>query len=150
MRRLLRKFTFGSLAGTMLFISACGSTSDGPTRPPASSLSGRWEGDWTSTAPAYGGTARLTAQITQTGNQLTGLVVVVEHFCVSGSSSTGQVAGLQIELTLVGSGGDRTEFTGTLSSDQRTMSGTYQMFGGSCPALAVSADSGTWTVTKMS
>lgn len=127
-------------------MTGCNSAS--PTGPSADPLAGTWQGTWTSTAPAYGGTARLVAQLTQAGSQLTAVIVMAEHLCVTGSSATGDVANRQISFVLVGSSGDRTEFTGVLSGDSKSMSGSYQMIGGPCPPLAGSADSGTWTLTR--
>ena len=135
-----------ALVMALLGCVACG---DSPTSVDRTSdISGNWEGSWTSTAPGLGGTAALMAQIRQIDGSLDGEILVIEHLCVSGFSFDGSVDGDEVQMTVLGSAGDRTEFTGTLSADRRRMSGSYTITGGLCAGSPAGHDEGTWTLAR--
>lgn len=71
---------------------------------------------------------------TQSGNGISGTTA-------QGQQITGTIASLSITFSWVGSDGDTYIYTGAVSSDGATMSGTW---------ISVNGQSGTWRATKSS
>ncbi len=107
---------------TVVGLAACNNPTAPPTTP-APSLSGTWEGTWTSTS--FGGTGRLTFQLTQSGASISGGALFVEHLCIGGTSLTGTLNATAVTLNGVTPIGARLELRGTIAADGRSMSGSY-------------------------
>lgn len=151
MTRMRRRRRYVAIAALSVLTIAlpigCG-TDGSPVTPSQPELSGFFTGTWISTAPAYGGSSGLEGQFRQSGSTIEATVIMQEHLCVTSLAAEGALSGDQVTFSITGVGGDRTDFTGTVSGDRMTMSGSYEMSGGWCPPLAGSADRGTWTLTR--
>lgn len=107
------------------------------TQPPALGLTGAWNGAWVDTSPdTSAGTFTLT--FAQTGNNLTGAIVVKGTPCITGGTVTGTVNGSTITFGAV-SGRVTITYTGSVSGNK--MAGTY-----SAPTCGDAK--GNWSATQ--
>ena len=101
--------------------------------PPKVNIAGNWNTYQTTTgAPGEQGPNLFT--FTQSGNGISGTTS-------QGQQITGTIGSLSITFSWVGSNGDTYIYTGTVSADGTTMSGTW---------TSVNGQSGTWRATKSS
>jgi hypothetical protein len=127
------------LAGTMI-LSACGGSSSSPAQQQSGALAGNWQFSLTNPDPNYPTTAGFTTYALQGGfllqknNSATGQAVYsVSGFdinqqaviCNAGSATvTGTVSGQSVTINAAAAS-QTFSLTGTLSSDGKTMMGTY-------------------------
>jgi hypothetical protein len=109
--------------------SMTGANSGVVTTPPAVSSSesgssgvvGRWNGTWTTTSgPAGSGGFRI--DFTQSGNDLTGAIVIAGTPCITTGTITGTLSGNTISFGAV-QGSQTISYSGTVSGN--SMSGEY-------------------------
>ena len=100
------------------------STPPPATTPPtqaATGLSGTWSGHWANSVPDQS-TGSFTISWTQSGDQLSGTIVINGTPCLTGGSITGTVHGSSITFGAV-HGEVSVDYTGAVAGN--TMSGTY-------------------------
>lgn len=119
----------------VMIIISCGSD---PTSPETGvmNVSGAWQGTWESTSFQTSGS--FSALFSQNGSELTGFIEIpyigFDNVPITGTVSSNSVA--------FGDVGDEIQFTGTISSDTASASGSYTN-----PGLS---DEGTWTMERLS
>jgi hypothetical protein len=118
----------------------------GPSPSPSISIAaGGLTGTWAGTAHShFGDNAGFTVELQQTGSKLSGQLHIPSAICNKEATVSGTVSGSNLNFG-VSQGADLTAtFTGTVSSNNTAMSGTWQSpAGGSCRS-----DYGTWEATK--
>jgi hypothetical protein len=117
------------------FTSCAGNSSSAPD------LTGTWS--FTVVSQAFGATASATAQLTQSGNSVTGTVSLNGTPCATSAPVTGTVSGTNVSF-LVDENGQAASLTGTANSKFSMISGTYTTPNGGC----TNGDFGTWSGTK--
>lgn len=134
------------LAGFLLLSLGCGGgNSSVSTSGP---LSGNWQVSLVQNYPAPQTQLSVSGFLTQSSNSLAGNVQGPTITAASGNTTCGGVGPLSGTITgqnvsfSVSPGGTVFNFTGTISSDNTSMSGTYQSQGGACSNYP---SSGTWT-----
>ncbi len=135
------KFTL--LCGLLLVVSGCGggSSSGGST---AASVAGNWQ----MSLQKSGSRLKPRTQsgfLVQNQSAVTGGVMFVDYPCTGVGSLTGSVNGTSVAFT-VGLTGLSINLTGTLGSDQASMSGDYTILTSGCETTSGSnQETGTWT-----
>jgi len=122
--------------------TACGSSSKSST-----STSGPVAGNWQMTMQPGDGNPEVKTEsgfLQQSGNVVTGSVSVFDSPCSGVGSVTGTVNGMAVSL-VVAPVGIQIGLTGTLGSDQASMSGTYTVITTGCSGRQTAPQSGTWT-----
>jgi uncharacterized protein (TIGR03437 family) len=99
-------------------------------------------GYWTFTARSsvYGFQSGASGQLTQTGNNISGQLSLSGTPCASSAAASGTVSGSSLSMTL-NENGQLVTFSGTISSDSNSASGTYVAPPGGC----TNGDYGTWS-----
>jgi hypothetical protein len=136
------------LAASVLSHSGCGSSSVSP--PPPGALSGNWQFNLIKNNPFQQEQLFASGFLQQSNGDLTGSVQGPTTTAVSGTVTcggigplAGSISGQNINFTL-DPGGTTINFTGTVSIDQKLMSGSYAALGGACYDYPTS---GTWTAS---
>jgi hypothetical protein len=147
--RSARRIYGSILLALLVTLSGCGSSS---TTPQSSGpLSGNWQLTLTQNYP--GPQAQLFASgfLQQTSGNVQGSVQFPQvssanglYNCGGSATVTGSVSGQTVNFTL-NPGGVEVTFTGTISSDNTTMSGAYQ--GVAAPCFDAHPTSGLWSAT---
>jgi hypothetical protein len=98
-------------------------------------------GYWTFTAQSsvYGFQSGASGQLTQNGNNISGQLSLTGTPCAVSATVNGTVSGSALSMNL-NENGQVVMFTGTVSSDNDSASGTYVAPSGGC----TNGDSGTW------
>ena len=102
--------------------------------------SGGWSGTWTGANAS--GAGNMTLSLRQLGSQVSGEAIVLGAGCFAGGTVSATVSGDTISAT-ASSGQVEMRMDGTLSSDDRTMGGTYVFAGGVC-----TGQNGEWSVSR--
>lgn len=133
-----------SLVFLLLASAACGGGSSSSSTATSGSLSGNWQLNLVQEEPRPQTALSVSGFFQQSDNALTGSVSVPpvsQHSnCGGVSILTGTVSGQSVTLS-VNEGGTTLSFTGTISTDNKSMSGDYQGPGGSC---FTKPTTGTW------
>ncbi len=105
-------------------------------------------GNWNVTAHsiAFNLSVQAAGQINQSGNSLSGQMFVAGSPCVQYAAFTGTILANRSITISFNESGQIVVFSGTLSSDGRSASGTYSAPSGGC----TNGDRGTWTGTQLS
>lgn len=144
------------VAAIALVISLCALVSCGGSSSPAPQNTGLMTGNWqlnlTEGFPPPATQISVGGFLVQSNNSVTGSV---QGPTIVGGSGTapcggispfvGTISGQNISFSL-NPGGTEFDFTGTVSSNGQTMSGSYQALGGACLGVPTS---GTWTGTQV-
>lgn len=101
------------------------------------SLTGYWT--FTAQSRVYGFQSGASGQLTQSGNNISGQLSLSGTPCAISASATGTVSGSSLSMTL-NENGQLVTFSGSVSSDSNSASGTYVAPLGGC----TNGDSGTW------
>ncbi|MEC4676054.1 MAG: hypothetical protein VST72_03900 [Nitrospirota bacterium] len=115
-------------------ITACGSGGDDSAGSSNVDISGSWSGTWASSVYTLDDTFDTT--ITQQGSILSGSINV-PYISLAGADLKGTIDGRTITF---GDIAGLITFTGTVSQDATTLSGTY--------VIPSESDNGTWQGTK--
>ena len=102
-------------------------------------------GYWTFTAQSnvYGFQSSASGQLTQSGNTISGQLSLSGTPCATSAAASGTVSGSALSMTL-NENGQLVTFSGSVSSDGNSASGTYVAPSGGC----TNGDSGTWAGTR--
>lgn len=128
---------------------SCGGSSSTPAQN-TGAMSGNWQLNLVQGFPAPTTQISVGGFLVQSNNTLTGSVQ--GPTIIGGTGTTpcggispfvGTISGQKVSFSL-NPGGTEFDFTGTISSDSRSMSGSYQALGGACLGVPTS---GTWTGT---
>jgi hypothetical protein len=126
----------------LLILASCGGGRSSPD--PTSPLSGNWQLTLNQNYPVSQTTVPVSGFLVQSSNALSGSVQVPligeQSVCGGLASLTGTLSGQSVTFSL-NVGGTTLSFTGTIASDNLSMSGDYQGQAGACFARATS---GTW------
>jgi hypothetical protein len=98
-------------------------------------------GYWTLTAQSslYGFQSSASGQVTQSGNSISGQLTLSGTPCAISAALSGTVFGTSLSMSL-NENGQLLTFSGSVSSDGNSASGTYVAPAGGC----TNGDSGTW------
>jgi hypothetical protein len=131
-----------------LLMTACSSSSNSHSSGSSSSPSGALSGNWQMTLQSSDPKAKPLAQsgfLLQTGNAVTGSVIVSNSSCSGIASVSGNVNGSDISLEINPTGTVINQ-TGTISG--QSMSGNYSILSTGCSGTHDAApQSGTWTAS---
>jgi hypothetical protein len=125
-----------SLVGTS---AGCGKGGDS-TGTANVTVTGSWEGNWSSTRGVGGA---VTASMDQSGSSLNGDLELKSSPCFSKGTLTGSVTGTTVLIGTAFGGGQTVDFDGTATEDGKSMSGKYSVKGGLC-----GGDTGTWSMNR--
>jgi len=117
MRRTFEKVALGVLLG---FLSACGGGGNSNSTPV--NIAGNWQ--FTSNSTTFGFTSTATGQINQNGSSVSGTLSLSGTPCAQTAAFSGTLNGTSLSATLNESG-QNVSFTGTVSADGNSGSGTY-------------------------
>jgi len=112
------------IGAAVLMIAGCASGSGAPSTPPSVNLTGKWSGSWQFT-PVSAGSGQVTMDLTQTGSDVNGSVLVTGPAVNQPTTVQGTVSGNEFRL------GGRISGTFVVTGDQ--MSGNVN---GMLPATA--------------
>jgi len=143
----LARIAAATCISLFLFICiGCGSKSSTSTNGP---LTGNWQLNLTQNYPTPSAQLSASGFLVQASNSLTGSVqgpVIIGasefHECGGQGPLTGTISGQDVTFSLT-PGGATLQFAGAISSDNTSMSGTYQGLSGAC--YNQSSTSGTFT-----
>ena len=144
-----RMFAVALLAASVLLNSNCGSSSSSSSQP-TGALSGNWQFNLVKNYPFAQEQLSASGFLQQSNANLSGSVEGPTTTSVNGTVTCGGVGPLTGSITnqnvafTLDLGGTGINFSGTVSSDEQSMSGTYQAIGGACYSYATS---GTWTAS---
>lgn len=139
----MRNLSIASMALFLLLLAACGGGSSSSSTA-ASTLSGNWQLNLVQEEPRPQSSLSISGFLAQDNEALTGSVatpsVAQKNNCGGVSPVLGTITGQNVTFSIMESG-TTLNFTGTISSDNTSMSGDYQAPGGGC---FTTATSGTW------
>lgn len=144
----VRILTTTLLATLFAIAIGCGGKSSS-TQQPTGALSGNWQFNLVQNYPHPKTELSVSGFMTQSQESLAGTFQVpalsVGHSVDCGGTAqiTGSTSGTEITFS-VDPGGTTFSFTGTLSGDNKTMTGTYQALAGTCFSTDTT---GTWTAS---
>jgi uncharacterized protein (TIGR03437 family) len=95
---------------------------------PNNNVAGAWQGTWSST---LGQNGSVTANLTQTGNLLSG-TISFSNWCSTTGNIAGTISGNQISLTLSFPTGQKVSFSGGTNAPSNAITGQYTVTTGSC------------------
>jgi hypothetical protein len=121
----------------MAILAGCGGSST-TSIPPSVDLTGAWSGTWTS---VNGQVGQGSLDLTQTGSQVSGTVLVTGSPCFANADVSGTIEGDDFSGSMTAGGASAT-FDMTAATSQ--MSGTYKVGA----AGACTGDTGTLTATR--
>lgn len=143
-----RMLAVALLAVSVFLHSGCGGSSS--SSQSVGALSGNWQFNLVKNYPFQKEQLSASGFLQQSNGNLTGSVQGPATTspgggvtCGGTGALTGSVNNQNVSFTL-NPGGTAINFTGTLSSDQKAMSGSYQALGGACYDYPTS---GTWTAS---
>ena len=149
-QRVLRVVALLICAACVVFEAGCGSSGSSSTAIGGGALSGNWQFNLTQNYPGATQQFSVSGFVVDSNGTLTGTVqgptVISTNFkyeCGGVGPFTGAVSGQNVTFT-VNPGGTVFNFAGTLSSDNASMTGTYQSLAGAC-----SKDDTTGTFTAL-
>jgi len=125
-----------------VFMSGCGSSNKSQ---PAGS--GTISGNWQMELQSSNSNVKPFPQsgfLLEEGDAVSGSVVLIDDPCSGVGSVNGTVSGSSISLS-VSPIGLEVNLTGTLGSDQASMSGTYAILPAGCSGRQTAPQTGTWT-----
>lgn len=129
------------LLALSLLLSACGSNSG--KAPSSGSISGNWQ-----MSLQKGGSTNAprsqTGFLIQNSDVVTGGMMLIDTPCSGVGSVSGSVSGSAVSLT-VNPTGVLVNLSGTIGSDQASMSGNYTILSTGCSGSQSAPISGTWT-----
>jgi hypothetical protein len=145
--RLLRALATVLLSSFILFSAACGG-SGSPTFAPPTSANGNWQFNLVQNYPSPSTTLSISGFLVEASSgDLTGSLQVPalgkDINCAGASIAAGTISGEDVNF-LLNVFGTEISFTGTVSSDGSSMSGSYQAPAGACYNKATT---GTWTAS---
>jgi hypothetical protein len=131
------------LIASIFFTTACGSSNNNSDPAPAGSVAGNWQ---MSLQPAN---AKLNPRsqsgfLMQSGNALTGSLLLTDVPCTGVGSVTGTVSGTDVSM-VISPTGLVLNLSGTLASNPTSMSGDYNILSAGCSSTNTAPQSGTWT-----
>lgn len=142
----MKSFVTASLAWFLLISLGCGGGSSSVST--SGPLSGNWQVNLVQNYPGPQTQLSVSGFLTQSSNSLAGSVQGPTTTSASGNTTcggvgplAGTVSGQSVSFS-VSPGGTVFNFTGTISSDNTSMSGTYQAETGAC---FIDPSTGTWT-----
>jgi hypothetical protein len=126
-----------------LFLTACGSSNSSNSDPSSGSIAGNWQ---MSLQPSN---TKLNPRsqsgfLAQSGNNLTGSLLLTDVPCTGIGSVNGTVSGTAVSLTISPTG-LLLDLTGTVASNQTSMSGDYTILSTGCSSTNTAPQNGTWT-----
>jgi hypothetical protein len=143
-----RMLAVALLAAFVLLYSGCGGGSS--SSPSVGALSGNWQINLVKNYPYQQEQLSVSGFLQQSSGSLTGSVQVPTITSLGGTVTcggvgpvTGSINGQNVTFAL-NAGGATFNFTGTVSSNPTSMSGSYEALGGACYPYATS---GTWTAS---
>jgi hypothetical protein len=126
-----------------LLITACGGGSSSSAGSSSASVSGNWQMTLKKNKTKLSRTQ--SGFLVQNNNVVTGSVIFTDIPCSGTGSVSGSVSGTNVAFT-VGLTGLTVNLTGTLGSDQASMSGNYLILASGCQAPSINTqETGTWT-----
>jgi hypothetical protein len=133
-----------SLMLLLLTFIACGGKTSSPSPATSGPLAGNWQMVLLQEFPGAQASFSVSGFIDETNNILTGSVQApplgTQDHCGGVSPLTGTVSGQNVTFS-VNEFGTTVNFNGTISSDNRSMSGDFQGLGGAC---LTEPTTGTW------
>jgi hypothetical protein len=108
---------------------------------PPTGLSGYWT--FAAQSSVYAFESEASGQLTQSGNNISGQLSLSGTPCASSAALSGTVSGNSLSMTL-NENGQLVTFSGSVSSDSNSASGTYVAPPGGC----TNGDYGTWSGVK--
>lgn len=137
------KHTFETVAlGVLLVVlSACGGGGNSSTAPV--NMAGNWQ--FTGNSTTFGYTFTASGQVNQTKSSISGTLSLSGSPCARTADFSGTLNGTSLSATLNESG-QNVSFTGTVSADGNSLSGTYAAPSGGC----TNGDTGTWSGSRVS
>jgi hypothetical protein len=135
-------FKKAALGVLLVFLSACGGGGNSSNSTPVN-IAGNWQFMGNSTR--FGYTFTATSQINQTGSSISGTLNLSGSPCAQTADFSGTLNGTSLNAT-VNESGQNTLFTGTVSTDGNSLSGTYTAPSGGC----TNGDAGTWSGSRIS
>lgn len=137
-----------ALAFFLLVLAACGGGNSSSSSATGGPLSGNWQLNLVQEEPRPQAVFPVSGFLLESNNALTGSVAVPimgddggTVNCGGGGQLTGNLSDQNVSFS-VNPGGTVLSFTGTISSDNKSMSGSYQGPGGACFA---DPTTGTWS-----
>jgi hypothetical protein len=125
-------------------ISGCGGYSSGSNTPLSQTLAGTWDFSYVSSTS---GSATVSGTFTQSSGAFSGSVALTGTCARSGTLS-GNVSGSAITGTLTEASPETISVMGTLASNGKAASGTYQVMSATGACAAATGDTGTWSGTR--
>ncbi len=145
----MRFLAVASLVGALLLFTACGGGSSGTSNSQSGAPSGNWQLNLTQSEPPTNPhfAWAISGFLQQSKSSFAGSVVIPGNpknlSCAGVGSVTGTLNGQNVTLA-VNEGGSTVNLTGSISSDNQSMSGEYTTLAGGCTAKPTS---GTWTAS---
>jgi len=139
MERAFKEAAFGVL---LVFLSACSGGGNSGNSTPVN-IAGNWQFMGNSTR--FGYTFTANSQINQTGSSISGTLNLSGSPCAQTADFSGSLNGMSLNAA-VNESGQNTLFTGTVSTDGNSLSGTYTAPSGGC----TNGDAGTWSGSRIS
>jgi len=129
-----------------MFLAGCGSSNKNSNSAP--SAPGVLSGNWQMSLLPTGKTLAKTQSgfLLQNGNTVTGGLMVLDSPCSGVGNVTGTIDSTGVSLT-VNPTQIQVTLTGTVGSDQKSMSGDFNMLQFGCSGTSSAPLSGTWTAT---
>ncbi|HZR57335.1 MAG TPA: hypothetical protein VFA74_10715 [Terriglobales bacterium] len=145
----MRFLATASLVGTLLLSIACGGDSSSSSSSQNSAPNGNWQINLTQgeppTNPQFAWS--ISGFLQHSDNSLTGSMVIPGNpknlNCAGVGAITGTLNGENVTIA-VDEGGSTVNLTGSIASDNQSMSGQYTTLAGGCTAKPTS---GTWTAS---
>jgi hypothetical protein len=109
---------------------------------PQPSISGIWQGSWTSVA---GDSGAVGANFAQSGNSMTGQLLFTGSPCSAAGTASGTINEGTLSAGVVFGDGGQISFNGTLNGISGSGQGQYSVVSGPC-----AGDSGTFSLTRLS
>jgi uncharacterized protein (TIGR03437 family) len=136
----------GGYGGTCSASSQAGVTiSVAPgTSPTSANMTGSWQ--FVAQSSVFGLSFSVTGQIEQVGNNISGQLTISGTPCATSAAFNGTVSGTSALTMNLNENGQVVVFSGTLSSDGNSASGTYSAPSGGC----TNGDRGAWSGHRVS
>jgi hypothetical protein len=139
------RLRFSLLLCSAMLLAGCGSTSNNTSNSSSSApdvLSGNWQMSLLPTGKTLAKTQ--SGFLVQTGNNVTGRVMVLDSPCSGVGDVSGTIDGTGVSLSVSPTELDIV-LTGSVGSDQKSMSGNFTLQQNGCSGTSSAPLSGTWT-----
>ena len=137
----MRYLRIALLFAVSILMSACGNSNSSVSSTPGT-LSGNWQMSLLPTGRTLA--RRQSGFLIQNGSAVTGGMMLLNNPCSGTGGVTGTVNGAGVSLNVNPTGVNVT-LTGTLGSDQQSMSGSYVLLATGCTGTTAAPETGTWT-----